>query len=392
MEKLLLEIERRVLDKEGRYAIIGTEFRARRLALKKTLKFLSYKLCSVSYASKIESSDIIPNEVVLREISSRLGMDQKQFDGILGLREAIEAGIKAILYNNIKSLDGLIKNCIDFDNYRSRIFQFLYYANKNNLEAATAMHTELIKLSTTMTNFDFNVFVVIEGIYFFKIGNIVEAFNTLKKAEYLPLARYVKYVLHLYLFYCANVLCSPDTIYYYNFVREELFSIGSYELLDEVQYYLAIYHVKNDSFERASDICNSIKEFKYKNSIMFLIAYLTGASIRSFSRKNIIKAARCIYDYINDQELFMIDIKEYDGFYQLDYSSLLFKYLLMKDDLEKFDYIMTNVANEVSISEDKYIKRFFVDQLWQISKQQQKYKFLYDGYEKLIKGVNKIEN
>ena len=68
MSKLIREIECKMHDKEEAYAVIGAEIRLRRLSSYKTLKALAYKTCSVSYISKIESNDIIPNQFVFREL------------------------------------------------------------------------------------------------------------------------------------------------------------------------------------------------------------------------------------------------------------------------------------------------------------------------------------
>ena len=100
---LLNEIIRRVDDEDTLYAIIGPEIKLRRLKLSRTLKFVSFKICSISYTSKIENNEIKPNRVFLYEISKKVNMTEDEVSGLFDLREALRECVKSFLYGDVKT-------------------------------------------------------------------------------------------------------------------------------------------------------------------------------------------------------------------------------------------------------------------------------------------------
>ena len=59
--KLFEELKKKLEQKDNSVGIIGSEIKAKRLKLSRTLESVSEELCSVSYLCKIERSSINPN-------------------------------------------------------------------------------------------------------------------------------------------------------------------------------------------------------------------------------------------------------------------------------------------------------------------------------------------
>ncbi len=385
---ILNEIERRKYDERTVYAVIGTEIRLRRLIFNKTLKFVSYNVCSVSYAAKIESNSIKPNYVYLNEISRRLGLDSKQVDALLELRDELILGVKAMLTNNFTEIEKFINQHYGLLNFRYKLLVFLYNVNVDKMDDLETIYNELLKVSTIMTNFDYKIFLLISGIYHFKIGKVAEAHDILKLLLELEVNKDILCIVTMYLFITSNILSKPETPHYYNALRDLLLEIGSYPILDDMNYYLAIYYVRNKSFEFAERILNTVKDNQKRRTVEFLIAYANGKSIRKFSRKQLLGNARCLYDFYHSPEFLESDLKELDnGCFKIDFSPIYIKYLTLTNSDEKYEFIMQEVVAQLNQSKDSYLTKFFVEQAYLLSKETNKYKGFLEIYERICERV-----
>ena len=378
------EIEKRIVDENTAYAVVGPELRLRRLSLNKTLKYVSYKICSVSYVCRVENNYIRPNAMYLREMSKRLDMDEKNVTMLLSLRDSLDIGIKSILFNDFKKIKEIIDNSDKFLNYRYKLLIFLYETNANHIEIAKDYYEELNKISRSMTDYDFKIFVIVTAIYFFKSGSLKDSYNILQGLEKMDRSNNMTGVINLYMFYDCAGLGRPEAIYYYNLTKEFLYSIGSYELLDYVNYQLAIFYIKNKSYEFALKLTNMIKDQKYKNSINLLVNYMKDKSIKAYNPKNLVSIAKCIYTYkYNDKAFDEAYEMMNKTTYQLDFSSLIFEYEFKNNSMDKYDFILENISKNYLIKEDFFLKRYFLGKMASISKDSFKYKTFTDMYEEL---------
>ena len=386
IKRIKIEIDRRIKDEDTVYAVIGPELRLRRLALNKTLKFVSYKICSVSYTCKIERNDIRPNASFLHEISKRLGMDDNKISMLLNLRETLEVGIKSILFNDYKEIKKIIDENTSFLNYRYKLLVFLYEANNNNMQAAKAKYDELSQISRTMTDYDFKIFAIISAIYLFKSGCLTDSYNLLLSLEKMELNKNMNGVISLYLFYVTSGLGKPEAIYYHEEAKNYLYSIGSYELLDYINYELAIFYIKHDSFNFAEKLIDTLNSNAYKKSISFILAYLSNDNLKGYSKKNLIGIAKCIYDYKFDSESFKDTFESMNGdYYQLDYSPLLFEFELNDNIMDKYNYIVEKISKNPIVKEDYFLRKYFLNKMNSISSEMIKYKAFTDLYDNLLR-------
>ena len=381
IKRISIEIERRMKAEDNVYAVIGPEIRLRRLMLNKTLKFIAYKICSVSYVCKIERSDIKPNAEYLRKISKRLDMDEKKVEMLLNLREALETGVKSIIFDDYSDIKKIIDNNETFLNYRYKILVFLYETNTNNIDAARSKYMELSKISRTMTDYDFKFYVLVSAIFLFKEGALKDSYELLLSLEKMELSKNMIGVINLYLFYTASALGKPETVYYHSIIKDFLYSIGSNLLLDKVNYYLAIFYIKSGSFDFASKYVDIINDAAYKKTISFLISYLVNKSLKGFTKKNLIGMAKCIFDCKYNYESYKETIEAMGCYYQLDYSKYIFEYNDNKTSQDKFNYIMDVILKNPLIKEDFYLKKFFLEKMNSLAKDTAKYKAFTEMYE-----------
>lgn len=380
------ELLKRIQDNDTLFAVIGPELRLRRKLLNKTLKFIAYKICSISYVCKIESSAINPNRAFLSEISKRIDMTEEEIDGLFDLRECLKEGIRGLLFNDNSKVLNIINEKREYENYRFKLLKFLNYLQTNDLLSARKIYDNLLDIMKTMVSFDFKVFVLLSSIYLYKCGAIIEAYDSLKLLDEMELDKYMKMALDLYIFNCLNSLCRPETVLYYQKTKENLLNIGAYDMLDEINYNFALFFIRTGSVDYSEQIINTIKNEKRRKSITLISAYLSEKSISQFKKKDLLASAKCLFDYIHDKKSLLDDIEESKkDYYQLDFNDLVFNYMLKENNLEKYDYLINVVINKLKKCDDVFVKRFFVKEAYKISEQSAKYKILFDMFKTYYK-------
>ena len=329
--------------------------------------------------SKLESNYLKPNATYLSEISKKLGMSDVFVSTLFGLREVVEEGIKGLLFNDNKCIKDFILKKDAYYNYRYRIIIFFDKLYDNDFESCTEIFKELTPIAKTMINYDFLVFSILSGIYYYKIGKLKDAHELLISLINFDMNTNIKGVLYLYLFYICNALGRPETIDYYNKAKEVLLFLGSYQMLDETNYYLAIYYIKNNSYDYALNISKSINDTKRKQTINFLVSYFKNESLKSYNKKNLLGISKIIYDLKFDSVMLNSDIEMVkEKSFKIDYNQIIVDYLLLSDDL-KIIYIFDLIKNNQDI-QDSYVKSFFLNESLKSAKKTGKYKLIYDYY------------
>ena len=153
-----------------------------------------------------------------------------------------------------------------------------------------------------------------------------------------------------------------------------------------MNYYLAIYYLKLNSYDYAMSLCPTIKNIKKRNSVKLLINYMKGESINNYSRKGVINMARCLYDYKCCEELLQSDFNECKkkGYLMVDFYPLIIEYLQLNDNIEKSDFISNKVLKELERSKDLFLRKYFTNQAWIISSTNAKYKFFFETYANFL--------
>lgn len=382
------ELKKRMADYDTLFAIIGPEIRLRRSLLNKTLKFMAFKICSISYVSKIESNEIKPNRVFLSELGKRVNMTDEEIDGLFNLREVLNRSIKEFLFNDSTTVKKTLEEKKKYVNYRYRLLVFLNSLHDNDLVLAKETYLELLKISKSMTDYDFKIYAVLSSIYLYKSGEQREAYENLTLLSEVELNKDLKYLLDLYMFYCLNSLCRPETVLYYQKIREDLINIGAYELLDEINYYLAIFFIKNGSTDFSLSLVDSIKDPKRKKTIELLSNAVCGEEINHYKKKDLLAPALCVYDYFHDKDSLAKDTEEASKNYNiLDFYPLVFEYLTIDNYIEKYNFIVNQVLPAFNKTDDLFFKKFFIKEAVKVSEKTAKYKLLYELSKNYYKGA-----
>ena len=382
------ELKKRMADYDTLFAIIGPEIRLRRSLLNKTLKFMAFKICSISYVSKIESNEIKPNRVFLSELGKRVNMTDEEIDGLFNLREVLNRSIKEFLFNDSTTVKKILEEKKKYVNYRYRLLVFLNSLHDNDLVLAKETYLELLKISKSMTDYDFKIYALLSSIYLYKSGEQREAYENLTLLAEVELNKDLKYLLDLYMFYCLNSLCRPETVLYYQKIREDLINIGAYELLDEINYYLAIFFIKNGSTDFSLSLVDSIKDPKRKKTIELLSNAVCGEEINHYKKKDLLAPALCVYDYFHDKDSLAKDIEEASKNYNiLDFYPLVFEYLTIDNYIEKYNFIVNQVLPAFNKTDDLFFKKFFIKEAVKVSEKTAKYKLLYELSKNYYKGA-----
>ena len=383
MENIIIEeLKRRIKDQDTISAIVGPEIKIRRISLNKTLKFIAYHICSISYVSKVESNSIKPNRYFLNEIGKKVNMTEEQINRLFDLRDVLNQGIKEYLFNSNASIKEILDAEGEFVNYRYRLLVFLNSLVVNNFYQAAKSYKELLKIINTMTDYDFKICSLLSSIYLYKIGSVKEACENLKLLSGLEINNDLKNLVDLYMFYCSNVLGKPETIIYYLKTRENLSLVGAFDLLDEVNYLYAFFFIKSGSYDYSLSLLNTIRDKKRKNTIEAIILYYLGKPINNYKKRELLAPAKCLYDYLYDKEQLKHDISSSTKEeFLIDYNPIIFKYLLLENAAEKYSYIISNVVRELKRCDDAFVKKFFIKEIYLLCEQTAKYKALYDVYK-----------
>ena len=148
MENIIIEeLKRRIKDQDTISAIVGPEIKIRRISLNKTLKFIAYHICSISYVSKVESNSIKPNRYFLNEIGKKVNMTEEQINRLFDLRDVLNQGIKEYLFNSNASIKEILDAEGEFVNYRYRLLVFLNSLVVNNFYQAAKSYKEIGRAS-----------------------------------------------------------------------------------------------------------------------------------------------------------------------------------------------------------------------------------------------------
>ena len=88
----------RVSDYRSDFQEIGSFIKKKRKELNITQDIVSYGICSISYLSKIENNQIVPNEFYIKEIMNKLDVKESFYEKTLNDKLYLEAIIKGVFY------------------------------------------------------------------------------------------------------------------------------------------------------------------------------------------------------------------------------------------------------------------------------------------------------
>lgn len=385
VKNLKKELNQRRNKKELVYDVVGVELKDRRLSLCRTLSSIASKICSSSYLCKIERNQITPNRYYLKEICNRLDMSDEKVKVLLNLKTTLSDVVKAFLVKDAAMIRNARQGGIGLTNYRYRIIELIYYIFEKDYFSANKIFSDLIKLIGNMTDYDLVIFALFSGVLSFYNQEFNIALKTLKAINDFNCSDYIRIIKGLYLFYSYKCLNSPICIFEYDKIRKILLRNAYYDLVDEINYVLALYLIKNKYYQTYGDIYHLIKNDEYKYSLLYL------------SRRIISPKTDCskIIDKTNDfcRYLEMIRIepekaKEMIGrlnsiMFDVDFNLLILQYQILETDDEKMDFINNIALPTLEKTNDQYLIDYFLEEINILSVTKSKYKNFSYAYKVL---------
>lgn len=197
------KVERRLKHKnvKNNYHEIGTIIKKRRKEQNITQDLISNGICSISYLSKIENNQIIPNDMVVKEIMTKLEMDKDIQSRHLTHHELLKDILIDFFYIHEVQLEENYKRIQSLE--QGIVFELgnLIYSTYKKEESVYKLVYKLENLVMNMDDFEIKVFLLFSGIFFINNNDYHNAYTVLKlidsihyKDDYLDALHYT----HIY--------------------------------------------------------------------------------------------------------------------------------------------------------------------------------------------------
>ncbi len=384
MKDIKDEIIERNKPKEDYGQVVGIEVRYRRTLLSQTLAATAAKICSISYLSKIENNSIEASPLYLREICAKVELDENQINLLMNLKKIIESSIISYLNNDEKTLSNNFKSGKGLENFRYKIIEFIYYLYKKDINNANSIYEVLIRVSSTMSDFDLYVFSLFSGILFYYNQFYLECFETLKLLTNLKVSNEFNILRDKYIFLALFSMNSCDTGYAYKVLRDILFENSKYLMLEEANYIYSIFLLNNNSFYEYDNISKKITDIKYKESLRLYFDFLKkDMSLSSYDKDNLTSFARLILLTKTDKSKAEDEVDKPEIAFEYDMNKMLIKYLLIDNEADKYKFITDVALPNAQRNNDMHNTNYFMDELASISMHNFKYKVFTTFYYKI---------
>lgn len=377
-------LEKRRYSREEENKIIGAELRDRRISLSRTLVSLSYKICSVSYLCKIENNKISPNRLYIRELCKRLDLEDDKVDELLRLTQTVLDVVKFFYDGN----DALILDAYNRGkgllNYRYKIVEMVYHISKKDLYTANCISDSLLKMASTMTDNDLQVFSLLYGILEFYNQNFTSSIEILRSIDVLkPRTKYITLLKEKYMLYCYLCLNDQHIMFMYNKVLNNLLANGLYEKIDELNYLFSLYLIRNNLLNDYKKIYLTINNIIYKRSLSLYTKLKLNPKIKI--KDKWLKNVKPYFYYLGlikkDYSKAKEEIEKLNDLsFDVDFNVIILKYLIISDPKEKLNFILDVAIPSLEKTKDGVAKKIFLDELYDLSMWFSKYKSFTESY------------
>jgi hypothetical protein len=379
------EINRRIKKHNDEHNVVGAEIRQQRLEQSKTLDATVSKICSLSYLCKIERNAIRPNKKIIRDVCTRLNIDDEKVDTLHNLRSYVYNSAIAYLNRNIPEIENIVCKTRGFQNYRSMIIDLIKSILDKDFEKSIYLDRKIFKLISTMNNNDLMVFFIFHAILAYYRQSFIEAcdlFNSIISGIKLPSDLLA--LVYIYLLKCELKTNNHDINYTYIVIRDLLINNGHYDKLDEINYFMCLYYLKNKMYKRYSMLYASIKDKTYRNTLLIFVKLIFNPKQNISDRyyKDCRRSANLLYYYYKNADLYnVISEKITDADFDVDFNPLYFHYLSLKTDMERFNFIVEIGIKALKLSYDAFVAQFLLDELSRLSYIHSRYKAFQTAYQ-----------
>ncbi len=385
--ELISELKKRLEKLDEEASVLGTELRNRRLSVSRTLNAIAYRICSVSYLSKLEHNKINPNRAYINEISKKLSLSQQSVDILMKSKSLLLEVVEAYLNGNMEVLEKSYNACEGLNNYRMELVRLIVEVSVGHYYDALEICNKLMSLLTSMSEIDLYVFTLFRGIIHFYYSEFKEAIDNLEALRECSINKIMSIIRDKFIFLSYQALNLSGIDYEYNRLVNELLEAGKYEEIEYARYVMAMYLLKNNSKEAYKQARYGLHEVFYVNSLDLMEKYynhenIDYASIDNSISNNFLIGLKAIYT--NDPEVEMvlstIEHLEYDP--GTDY--LMLKYISLKTDVDRYNYLIKEVFPRLEFTGEGFLIKYFLNELSRLCQIQGRYKIFSDIYSKFV--------
>ena len=385
------ELKRRGEIDKTTYAMVGAEIKRLRLKNNKTLSSIAEDLCSVSYVCKIERAQIKPNRHMLGEIFKRLDANDNDVQSLFDLKDFIYDSVKWFYNKNDKKFKETLQRIKSLDNYRTTLFKFIYAIYTKNFAKAHQLINDIYKIANILTNIELYIFIFFTSVLNFYEEDYLTVINNLKLIASLDENNLLSVMSYYYIFKSYFKMNNSMCLSYGENLCNYYFKILDFERGEEIKYLLCVYKVWNGMGELVYKEMNLLRNKGYKSSLDFYIRVQQPKfQVKKFIDKMDIMTpfARLLLLYLNNDISYAEEISEFDktNNYELEYSFNILNYLSLKTDDDKMEDLLKCIIPNIECTNNGLEKKFFLDQLCEISLRSGRYKLFCSVYNRL-KGV-----
>ena len=196
------KVERRNKHQQNKteYKDIGTFIKKRRKDLNITQDVVSNGICSISYLSKIENNQIAPNEFFIKEIMSKLEVEDDITNTFLNDEHYLLDLIEAYFYNDHEDIKTAYKEVDALKSGTVHYLGDLIYGIKNKAKNTYITVNRLENIIMNMNDFELKTYLLFTSIYHIENNNhktaleILQLIDTIHyKNDYIDGLYHVRY-------------------------------------------------------------------------------------------------------------------------------------------------------------------------------------------------------
>ncbi len=384
------ELNRRGKTDDNAYSLIGTELKRVRMSQSQTLSSVAGDLCSVSYLCKVEKAQLKPNRYMLNEICKKLNVSSPKINLLFELKDILQKMVKSYYLDDREEILKIYTQCQEFDNYRTKLIDFIYYIYIYQLGKAESIAKELFRITSVMHDDELGIFIVFHSILKYYEESYMETLDNIYELEnYNNVEDTLAKIAAILTLECYVKLNSPMTLVCSSKLLDLFLKGAEYSKADYVRYLEGLYMLHNSMIISASKSLQNLQTKEFRYSLEFFIDIKTKKLKEKTYYEKLRPFAKLIYGYTFHREKYLDTFLKMnkDYFYDCDFSYNIANYLTCSDDTERYKELSSVVIPNLSMTNNKVEKLFFLKEYCRISSKFGRYKNFTKAYASLMGGL-----